>query len=1587
MSNTVDQKVVQMRFDNAQFEANVGQSMSTIDKLKQALHFDGVGKGFENISASAKGVTMTALSSAVDQVSSRFSALEVMGITALANITNSAINAGKNIVSALTVKPITDGFSEYETKMNAIQTVISNTASKGTTLQDVNSTLAELNAYADKTIYNFAEMTRNVGTFTAAGVGLQESAKAIQGIANLAAASGSNSQQASSAMYQLSQALAAGTVKLMDWNSVVNAGMGGEKFQEALKATAREQGIAVDDMIAKNGSFRESLQDGWLTADVLNTTLNKFTVDGAKNYARAMMESGQYTQEQADALVAEAQSMEDAATKVKTFSQLWDTLREAVGSGWANTWEILIGNFTEAKDLLSNVSNVLGNIINNSSNARNALLQAWKSLGGRTQVIEAIKNAFDAVMQVVGALSDAFHDIFPPVTAENLLSFSQGLLDLSTHLKLSDENASKLKDVFEGVFAAFDIGIKAISNFIGAASPGINVLSNFAQSALDFASGIGQWLVGIDKGYEGFKKVGTAATDMKDNVDSSVTGVSDTIQNSGLTQGIDSIKDAFSRLLDVIGANGGLNGLSVSFDTLAKILGGGFVAGIGVAFVKLVNGLVSPLKILNSIGESIAESFEQLTGILKAFSMQIKAKALLTIAIAIGVLAASLFLLSLIDVDHLITGMAAITALFVEVIGSMKVLSMLDLDFKGKLFKNITVMLAMATAILILSFALKNVASLDWESLARGLVGITVLLGAMTGVLVILARAKGEILEGALTIVSFAAAVSILVSAVKDMAALSWDELARGLTGVLILLGTIVAVSAGIKTTDKLASVGLAVIVMAVGIKILASAVTSLAGLSWNSMIQGLVGVGVILGGLTAFAQNDKLSADLIKVGTGLLLLSIGIRILSDAALSLAGLTWSQLITGLSGVMTLLFSIAAFSKAHQDLDADLIKIGAGVVIMAVGIKILASAVRDLAGLNPDQLIVGLIGVGVLLGGLAAFASMDSLNGDLIKVGAGLLLAAIGIKILSDAVVTLSSVNPEQMLIALTGIGGALLILALGLGAMSETLLGSAALLVAALAIAVLAPSLLLLSTVDLGSLGASLLAVAAALTVFGVASALLTPVIIPLLALSAAFAIISVSALLLATAFYLTASSLSIMADGLNQLASISPDTISNAFTSISTVLSNVSALIPQLIGVMVQAVTAMAQTIIQSAPIIAQAILSVITQVLVGFGALLPQVATLFMQLLTTICQVLIEGIPMIGQTLITLILSLLQIIATAIPQLVQAGVDIITALMMGVATAIPALVDAGFQAIIAFINGLADAIRNNTQPMIDAVNNLFDAIVQAGLAILMNAIGPFLSAGDAIMNSGLVQGISGAIGGLVSTVSGGIQSAVDAVSGFVGSFMQVGSDIIGGLVQGIQNGLRWVQEEASKVARAAHDAAKSALESNSPSKKFIRLGEDSDEGLAIGFINKTAMVVSASKGVALKALDTVTNTISTLGGSILDGIDAQPTIKPVMDLSDIQNGAKQIDGLFGNTSMSLAASAQVRQSPQQSTISAVNDAMSNIIGKITGSNTDANNSSSVTVEVPVNLDGKQIAKVTAPYINNMYGNKISMAGRGLAQ
>ena len=407
MSNTIDQRVVEMRFDNKHFESNVQTSLSTLDKLKQSLNLQSASKGLESINTAAKNVNMSGLGTAVETVHAKFSALEVMGVTALANITNSAVNAGKRIVSALTIDPVKTGLSEYETKMNAVQVIQANTRGKNT-MSDITKALEDLNLYADKTIYNFAQMTDNIGKFTAQGLDVYAAADAVKGMANLAAASGASAQDMARATYQISQSLSS-SIKLMDWNSLRNANMATTTLKETLIDLARVHGVAIDDMIEKEGSFEQTLSTGWLSGEMFTEAMNIYS--GV--YTDAELAAKGFNESQIKNFKELAAMAESAATEVKTFTQLWDVLKETAQSGWTQTWEILVGDFETAKKDLTQLQVFLSDIINGWSDARNFILKGvmnftepWTKLmekldsAGLSKIKDVAKNVSDAADKV-----------------------------------------------------------------------------------------------------------------------------------------------------------------------------------------------------------------------------------------------------------------------------------------------------------------------------------------------------------------------------------------------------------------------------------------------------------------------------------------------------------------------------------------------------------------------------------------------------------------------------------------------------------------------------------------------------------------------------------------------------------------------------------------------------------------------------------------------------------------------------------------------------------------------------------------------------------------------------------------------------------------------------------------------------------------------------------------------------------------------------------------------------------------------------------------------------------------------------------
>lgn len=1344
MSKTIDERVVEMRFDNKQFESNVQTSLSTIEKLKKSLDMDGATKGLESIDSAAKKVDMSGLGSAVETVKTRFSALEIMAVTVLANITNSVVNTGKQMLHSLTIEPISQGFEEYELKMGSIQTIMMST---GASLEEVNKYLQELNTYSDKTIYSFQDMTSNIGKFTNAGVGLEDAVMAIQGVSNVAAVSGANANEASRAMYNFAQALSAGYVKSIDWKSIEYANMATVEFKTQLLESAVACGTLTKtadgmyktvkgNVIDATHGFNDSLQDQWMTTEALVGTL--------RNYADETTEIG------AKAFAA--------AQDVKTFTQLMDTLKEAVGSGWANTWEILFGDFEEAKELWTGLSQVIGGFIYAQADARNEMLQGWKDLGGRTKLIEALKNAFEGVQSVIKPIYEAFREIFPPTTAKQLYDITENLRKFTANLKLSDTASANLKSTFKGLFAILDIVKQAFSAIFTAIKPLFGGLGTLGDGILGFTGGVGDAIVAFDEFiktsgafqkvgegiatviqtimtalstleriHERMAQVGEAAGEMKSGVIVAFEVIGETLANcqfvqllSAVWNAVKTIGSGIVKILGELGSSLAKNLGEANFSGIIDLLNGISFGAIAVGITKFVGTFRKAIEDIGSFKESFIGILDSVRGCFEAYQNQLQAGTLLKIASAIAILTASLIALSLVDSEKLNVALGAITVLFADLLASMAVFNKISGQVTG-VVKSVTAILGIATAVLILASALKKIADLDAKQLTTGLIGVAGLTTMMVAAAKAMSSNSKAIIKGATQMVIFAAAIKILASVCEQLAKLDWNQLAKG-----------------------------------------------------------LVGVGVLLAEVSLFLRTAKFSGKSITTATGIVILSAAIKVLASACKDFGEMKWEDIGKGLASIAVLLAEITAFTKLTGNAQ-NVISTGVALIAIAAAMKILASAVKDFSTMQWDEIARGLT---AMAGALAAITvAVKFMPNNMAGIGAGLVIVAAALVVLSTALEKMGNLSWEQVAKGLITLGGAMAILAIGLNAMTGTLAGSAALLVAASALLVLTPVLTILGAMSWSSIVKGLVTLAGAFAILGVAGAVLTPLVPSILALSGSLALIGVAVVGIGAGLALAGAGLSALAVGLTALAAAGTAGATAIVASLTVIITGVAGLIPAIVAKIGEAIVEFCKVIADSAGAIGEAVKAVILMLVDVLVECVPAIADGALKLIAGVLEALVEYTPSIVDSIFQFLIAVLEGVAKNLPSLIQAAVDVLMAFFSGIVDALKGIdTETLLQGIVGI--GLLAAIMAALSAVAALVPGAMLGVLGMGaviaeLALVLAAVGALaqIPGLNWLINEGgnLLQGIGTAIGKFVGGIVGGFMSGVSS------QFPQIGSDLSG--------------------------------------------------------------------------------------------------------------------------------------------------------------------------------------------------------------
>lgn len=1308
MSKTIDERVVEMRFDNKQFESNVQTSLSTIEKLKKSLDMDGATKGLESIDSAAKKVDMSGLGSAVETVKTRFSALEVMAVTALANITNSVVNTGKQMLHSLTIEPISQGFEEYELKMGSIQTIMMST---GASLEEVNKYLQELNTYSDKTIYSFQDMTSNIGKFTNAGVGLENAVMAIQGVSNVAAVSGANANEASRAMYNFAQALSAGYVKLIDWKSIENANMATVEFKTQLLESAVACGTLTKtadgmyktvkgNVIDATHGFNDSLQDQWMTTEALVSTLRDYADETTEIGAKAFA----------------------AAQDVKTFSQLMDTLKESVGSGWANTWEILFGDFEEAKELWTGLSQVIGGFIDAQADARNEMLQGWKDLGGRTKLIEALKNAFEGVQSVIKPIYEAFREIFPPTTAQQLYDITENLRKFTANLKLSDTASANLKSTFKGLFAILDIIKQAFSAIFTAIKPLFGGFGTLGDGILGFTGGIGDAIVAFDefiKTSGAFQKVGEGIATVIQTIMTALSTLKNKIKEKFESANFELFHSLLERIHERMTQVGEAAG-EANFSGIIDLLNGISFGAIAVGITKFVGTFRKAIEDIGSFKESFIGILDSVRGCFEAYQTQLQAGTLLKIASAIAILTASLIALSLVDSEKLNVALGAITVLFAELLASMAVFNKISGQATG-VMKSVTAMLGIATAVLILASALKKIADLDAKQLTTGLIGVAGLTAMMVAAAKAMSSNSKTIIKGATQMVIFAAAIKILASVCEQLAKLDWNQLAKG-----------------------------------------------------------LVGVGVLLAEVSLFLRTAKFSGKSITTATGIVILSAAIKVLASACKDFGEMKWEDIGKGLASIAVLLAEVTAFTKLTGNAK-HVISTGVALIAIGAAMKIFASAVKDFSGMQWDEIARGLI---AMAGALASVTiAVNFMPKNMIGIGTGLIAVSAALLILANALNQMGSMSWEEIAKGLITLGGAMAILAIGLNAMTGTLAGSAALLVAASALLVLTPVLAILGAMSWSSIVKGLVTLAGAFAILGVAGAVLTPLVPSILAFSGSLALIGVAVVGIGAGLALAGAGLSALAVGLTALAAAGTAGATAIVASLTVIITGVAALIPAIVAKIGEAIVEFCKVIADSAGAIGEAVKAVVLMLVDVLVECVPAIADGALKLIAGVLEALVEYTPSIVDSIFQFLIAVLEGVAKNLPSLIQAAVDVLMAFFSGIVDALKGIDTETLLQGIAGI-GLLAAIMAALSAVAALVPGAMLGVLGMGaviaeLALVLAAVGALaqIPGLNWLINEGgnLLQGIGTAIGKFVGGIVGGFMSGVSS------QFPQIGSDLSG--------------------------------------------------------------------------------------------------------------------------------------------------------------------------------------------------------------
>lgn len=1071
--SSIDERVVRMVFDNDKFETGVRVTLSTLSKLKAALDFkkDPLGQ----LQKSASSVNFDSMTTSLGQVQQGFTLLDRIAFNALNRIANKIIDTGATLARELTIQPVMSGFEEYGLNLDSTRTIMSGT---GEALEVVTKNLNELNEYADKTIYSFSDMTSSIGKFTNAGIKLEPAVAAIKGVSNAAADAGADTQKASTAMYNISQSMSQGYLSLQDWRSVNNtASMGTKDFRQNLIETAvamgtlrkegdkyvstttNNQGKLSDAFDAFQG-FDMSLQHQWATTEVMTEAFRHYAksiedmTDAERDaYEQSLKDVG-FNDEQIKRIEELGTRANRAATEVRTVKAMWDSLTEGVGSSWAQSFQFIVGDLDEATALWTGVKDEIEGLIGPIGDARNEMLKFWHDNGGRTKLVTALSDAWQGVKAIMSAVSDAFKSVFPPMTGNTLMRITDAIADMATKFKdfaTSSATLTTVRQIFTGLFNVFKMGAGVVKVLFDMLAPVAEIFIGFAKSLAGVAGDLGSFFTLMANAQDPLRYL----TDALGGIGAG--GEKLTTSLRGLVSAVETL---LKKLLQLVGINIRSTPLSDLFDHLREFSTRVFsypalenLKTFALNALSMLQNLVGfiiqiPGMIAGGVA-SIVDVFKGggsgggLSGAVIDFANSFK-----ELNSATGLVEGFVHFIQ--SIANILLGVVSTVASYLpkmfEYLGSA--------DFQSLANTFITLM----TGGLINSIRkFVDIVSEDKKKAKKGgfwafLDSLQEKLDSLVGTFTKTLETVSEALVAftrsvhAGMLLKTAAAVGLLALSMSILAGLDSEGLSNAIVGIAVAMGVLIGgfkaldSGSGSIVPDGINNLSTSLIKMAIAVGILSIAVKSLSGLSMDELVVGLLGIAGAMGAMVAAVAGLARYGGAIKESTdGLLKFAVAIGIMGLVVAELSTLSWDQLTVGLSGVGLLLGELAAFSQ-WADTKSFTASSAASILVLAIALKVLQSSVRVFASMNWNELGAGLGSVGLLLAELAGFSLALSAIEKYNKIGvsslAGIVVAVAAIRAIVPAVQSLASMG-EQLSAGLGGMSVILIDLALFTAALGE----------------------------------------------------------------------------------------------------------------------------------------------------------------------------------------------------------------------------------------------------------------------------------------------------------------------------------------------------------------------------------------------------------------------------------------------------------------------------------------------------------------------------------------------------------------------